>query len=119
MNMMGRKYTMKRNYLMHLIQLVVILTSIWISLQATQAATTWNVPSNYATIAAAIASVSVVDGDTIEVAAGTYAENITINKSLVLQGVGATTTTIKWDSYNRHWSNHCNNNRSQRDSHRL
>ena len=94
MNMMGRKYTMKRNYLMHLIQLVVILTSIWISLQATQAATTWNVPSNYATIAAAIASVSVVDGDTIEVAAGTYAENITINKSLVLQGVGATTTTI-------------------------
>ena len=85
---------MRKIYLIRPIQWVMIFTLFWISLQATQAATTWNVPSNYATIAAAIASVSVVDGDTIEVAAGTYAENITINKSLVLQGVGATTTTI-------------------------
>ena len=91
MNMMGRKYTMKRNYLMHLIQLVVIFTSIWISLQATHAATL-DVPSTYTTITAAITAAG--NGDTIAVAAGTYAENITINKSLVLQGAGATTTTI-------------------------
>ncbi len=117
MNMMGRKYTMKRNYLMHLIQLVVIFTSIWISLQATHAATL-DVPSTYTTITAAITAAG--NGDTIAVAAGTYAENITINKSLVLQGAGATTTTIKWCSYNsRHWSNHCDNNRPQRDSYRL
>ena len=94
MNMMGRKYTMKRNYLMHLIQLVVIFTSIWISLQATQAATIRNVPSAYATITLAIADA--IDGDTINVAGRVlpYAENIIIGKSLVLQGAGAATTII-------------------------
>lgn len=36
-----------------------------------------------------------VGGDTINVAAGTYAEQVVINKSLTLVGAGAGTTTIK------------------------
>jgi len=69
----------------------MIFTLFWISLQATQA-TTLDVPSSYATIALAITAAT--GGDTIAVAAGTYAENIIINKALILQGAGATTTTI-------------------------
>jgi hypothetical protein len=70
--------------------LLTILPSI--PFQATQAATL-NVPSAYTTIAAAITAAA-ASGDTIAVAAGTYPENITINKSLILQGAGAATTTI-------------------------
>jgi hypothetical protein len=53
---------------------------------------TLSVPSSYATIAAAITAAS--NGDTIQVAAGTYTENITINKQLTIQGADKATTTI-------------------------
>ena len=86
---------MRKIYLIRPIQWVMIFTLFWISLQATQAATL-NVCSTctYTTIADAITAASTINVDTIAVAAGAYPEDITIGKSLILQGAGAATTTI-------------------------
>ncbi len=51
------------------------------------------VPAPYATITAALAAAGV--GDTIDVAAGVYAENVIVNKSVLIRGAGAGSTTIR------------------------
>ncbi len=53
---------------------------------------TWNVPGTYSTIQETIDVAA--PGDTINVAAGIYIENLVIDKQLVLQGAGNTSTII-------------------------
>jgi hypothetical protein len=50
---------------------------------------TWNVPGDFPTIQQAINAAA--PGDTIQVAAGVYAESLTVNKQLIIQGAGNTT----------------------------
>ncbi len=52
----------------------------------------YDVPTNYSTIQAAINAAPA--SSTINVAAGTYTENITVSKSLTIIGAGAASTTI-------------------------
>jgi hypothetical protein len=63
------------------------------------AATTWTVCASgchYASIKAAIAAPTTVDGDTLAIAAGTYTEaGITVDKSLTLQGESAASTIVQ------------------------
>jgi len=51
------------------------------------------VPSDYATIAAAITAAT--DGDTVLLSAGTYQENVVIDKEITLQGVDRDTVIIQ------------------------
>ena len=78
--------------------LVGLAFTIGVSLGA-QAATTWTVCASgcdYSRIKAAIAAPTTRDGDTLALAAGTYTEpEIVVNKSLTLQGEGATTTVVQ------------------------
>ena len=55
-------------------------------------AATWNVPGDSATIQGGIDLASY--GDTVQVAAGTYVENITLKNGVALIGAGQDTTTI-------------------------
>jgi pectin methylesterase-like acyl-CoA thioesterase len=50
-------------------------------------AATYNVPGDYSTIQAAINAAN--PGDTINVSAGTYTENVDVNESVNLVGAGA------------------------------
>src|SRR5262249_46997857 len=78
--------------------LVALALSVGASLGA-QAATTWTVCASgcdYTSIQAAIAAPTTVDGDTLALAAGTYTEaGISLDKSLTLQGEGASTTIVQ------------------------
>jgi len=56
-------------------------------------AATLNVPSDYGTIQSAIDAAGV--GDTVQVAAGTYIEDITLKSGVIVQGAGAAVTTIR------------------------
>jgi hypothetical protein len=58
------------------------------------AAATINVPGDYSTIQAAINAAD--PGDTIQVAAGTYDEQVVINKNLTLHGAGDATIIKPW-----------------------
>lgn len=86
--------------------LFVVLSVLLLAMaSSSMAATTWTVgpggpPYDYATIQAAIGAGTTLDGDTIQVAAGTYTETgqIVINKNLTIIGAGAGSTTIKTDT---------------------
>jgi hypothetical protein len=62
------------------------------STYATCDQTVKNVPASYPTIQAAINAASV--GDTIKVAAGTYAENVNLKSGICLEGAGVDQTVI-------------------------
>ncbi|MDD5177877.1 MAG: right-handed parallel beta-helix repeat-containing protein [Candidatus Nanoarchaeia archaeon] len=62
--------------------LLVIATLLATGLRIDTAPTTWHVPGDFATISAAVAAAS--PGDKIELAAGTYQEQVIIPKSLDL-----------------------------------
>jgi hypothetical protein len=81
---------------------VTLLAGLALSLGmslGTQAATTWTVCASgcdYASIKAAIAAPTTLDGDTLAIAAGTHTEaGITVDKSLTLQGERAATTIVQ------------------------
>ncbi len=98
------------------IGLSVVLACLVLSLgavPATQAATLCVAPGGsggcFATIQAAIDAAS--PGDTINVAASTYAENLSVfGKNLTINGAGASATIISGNNANRVWTIFSNSN---------
>jgi hypothetical protein len=82
----------------HMALLVGMALSVGLISRA-QAATTWTVCAigcTYTNIKAAIAAPTTLNGDTLAIAAGTYTEpGISVDKSLTLQGAGATSTFVQ------------------------
>jgi hypothetical protein len=82
----------------HVAWLLGLALSFGLTIRA-QAATTWTVCASgcdYSSIKAAIAAPTILNGDTLALAAGPHTEaGITVNKSLTLQGEGAGTTMVQ------------------------
>jgi len=80
------------------ISVLMILAMMFVAMPVSQAQAAGicvdpaNTPSCYATIQAAINASTA--GDTINVAAGKYVENVVVNKAISLVGAGADTTSI-------------------------
>ena len=84
-----------RNDLENAVQSNVFLKNGYDILKLQQRSNIIRVPQDYSTVQAAIDAA--VSGDTIEVAAGTYNENIILNKSgVILQGVGTDRSSYIW-----------------------
>ncbi len=77
----------------------VLLLAVWIVFVpgAARAATRTVCASgcDFTTIAAAIADAATVNGDTIQVSAGTYTETVSVSKNLTISGAGPTTTIVQ------------------------
>ncbi len=72
----------------------LILAAFVAMIASTGFAATLNVPANYATINAAVAAA--VDGDTIQIAAGTYTEQVLVaGKAISIIGAGKDVTIIQ------------------------
>jgi len=76
----------------HIMQGTLTAAVATLMLAAAAGATDRYVPGEYSTIQTAVDAAS--PGDTIHVAAGTYAEAVIINKALTIQGAGCAGTTI-------------------------
>ncbi|MGC1133608.1 MAG: right-handed parallel beta-helix repeat-containing protein [Nitrososphaeraceae archaeon] len=86
---------MKRSLTVTIVAIVLglMLMPTSMNLQTSNAASLITVPRDYPTIQSAIDAAS--PGDTIKVLPGTYAEQLTIGKSLTLVGSGAKATVIR------------------------
>ena len=71
----------------------IIVTALLLVFSTAAFATTINVPADQGTIQAAINAAA--SGDTINIAAGTYTENVMANKPVTLAGAGAGSTIIQ------------------------
>jgi len=81
-----------RRFLLTLLLLTLLPATLmaWIIVPAT--ADTLQVPQEYPTIQAAVNAAGT--GDIIEVGAGTYPENVIVNKTVIIRGDSATTTVV-------------------------
>ncbi len=72
----------------------VLMAGLWLSMGAgVAAAAVLKVPADYPTIQQAVDAS--VNGDTVEVAAGLYIEQVYITKNITLAGAGAALTTVR------------------------
>lgn len=76
-----------------LLAVVVVGLGLLAPARTVSAATTRVVPTQYASIQAAVNAAS--DGDTIKVLPGTYTEQLSIAKNVTIKGAGAFATTIR------------------------
>ncbi len=72
--------------------LVLLVGALLVAHASVLSAADLRVPSDYATISAAVAAAE--PGDTVRISAGEYVENVAIDKDLTMLGSGAAGTTI-------------------------
>lgn len=76
-----------------ILAIVTVGLALYSSASTASAASTLFVPTQYATIQAAVDAAN--DGDTIKVRPGTYVEQVSIDKDLTVTGAGAGSTIIR------------------------